>query len=171
MYARALRARMRGQRTEFVAEVMAVSVKVLQRCMDSPAWRQASRIIEPDVRDDNIIFTSAIASLALEKTYERLEKGNEHVTKDGTIVMLEVPAGEAAAIADRFMDRHDKLVRQRDGVPEPDDAGTLRKLFEVADVLAAAGRVMAERAETNVTPAPPPIEGDALVLEVEADEA
>lgn len=96
-----------------------------------------------------------IAYKAAMRTMERLEEGDEHVTKDGTIIPVAVKARDCAMIAAIFTDKHALIVGMLEGTKHVD-----RALGTLAEKLLAK---MAEAKPKASDLKPPPASGEGYL--------
>lgn len=162
MMRRACLAWLRGNKLAHICDILGVAESIGRRMVESHQWKRACDMFREEVRDENIVTTQALASIALEKVRERLEQGDVHLTKDGVRVTVPVKAIDAASIADRMLGHYERLTRTKDGLPATETDETLAKLLSVAAILQSAGH-------PYVPPAAPvkdvtPIDADSVEI-------
>lgn len=126
----------RGAPHNEVAELLNVPVRTVTHWTKTREWHYLVNAARIDMQGEANSTFGRLANMSLEQLADRLENGDEALTKGGIVVRKKVSARDLASIAAIMIDRKEAVERKLDGIPDKRD--TFDELFKLADALRAA---------------------------------
>lgn len=150
----AVKAWLLGEPPRVVAEFLNVPIKTLPHWINSKEWNVIVSAAYLELQGYAHSKLGRLVNLSLAELADRLENGDEHVTKDGVVVHIKIKGRDLATIATMLMDKQTEVKKRLDGIPDKED--TFHELFELAAKLryANAKEIQGESVEQPASPVP-----------------